>query len=231
MKHTHILSNSLKQTNRNNDINNNADFKNTYPAAQRAEQYKHNRTFTVYIKAMMTLYQLTVENVDCQWKDKSKSLMCLGLAAWSNSLFGYNLQDVEQTCWESFIAGQSLLYESFQGWVDQWQIFVVECTNPERWGGADHGGQLPVASLRHNNPVVIAAERYGSILAYNSVVSCELSCLMFYCARFCCNNVFLCYCKFENAVASIFDHLWILIAVLMAIRNRRKAENGYFEKI
>ena len=61
----HMLSNSLKQTNRNNDINN-TDFKSTYPAAQRADQYKHNRTLIVYIKAMMTLYQLSVENVNCQ---------------------------------------------------------------------------------------------------------------------------------------------------------------------
>lgn len=56
-----MLSNSLKQPNRNNDINNNADFKSTYPAAQRADQYKHNRTLIVYIKAMMTLYQLSVK--------------------------------------------------------------------------------------------------------------------------------------------------------------------------
>ena len=164
----------------------------------------------------MTLYQLSVENVNCQWK--GKSFMCTfswvllhEVTACSDTAHkmctsAMELKDVEQTCWESFIAGQNLLYESFQGWVDQWQIFVVECTGPERWGGADHGEQLPVASLQHNNPVIIAAERYGSILAYNSTVSCELSCLMFYSARFCCN--LMCFCATVNLKTQL---LWYLI--------------------
>ena len=50
-----MLSNSLKQTNHNNDINNNADFKSTYPAAQRAEQYKHNRTLIGYDDIVSTV--------------------------------------------------------------------------------------------------------------------------------------------------------------------------------